>query len=256
MNPEIRKLGIIAFAAALPLTALAQSSSQPSSSTSSTPSSSSSLDRSSSSTGSTSSNAASRPGNTSGGGSSSSLTSSTPAVSGSSVGNIQRLNDQSLDRQFTAKDLIGKEVYDSGNKRVGEIKDVVLDSTQFQQLANAIRSRESQTSAYGSAALNAGSDTAASSPGVSSSDRNSGHVSSTSSSAVGNTSTGTDYAMSSEPAAIVSSGGLLGVGNNLLRVPLSQLKFDPNSRHLMINVSEQQLSSLQSPSETARSATE
>lgn len=193
------------------------------------------------------------------------MTPSTPSVSGSSVGSIQRVNDQTIDRQFTAKDLIGKEVYDNRDKRIGEIKDIVLDSSQFQQLASSIGSRESQSSTFGSSAVNGGADTNSSSAVVSSSDRNSGRASSSSSSDVANTSagaatslhTGSDYAsVSSEPAAIISHGGLLGVGNNLLRVPLSQLNFDQNSRHLTVNVSEQQLSSLPSTSDMSRSATE
>jgi hypothetical protein len=199
-------------------------------------------------------------GNTSGSGSSSAVTSSTPSVSGSSVGSIQRVNDQTLDRQFTAKDLIGKEVYDNRDKRIGEIKDVVLDSTQFSQLASAIGSRVAQTGTYGG-----GSDSTASN-GTSSSDRNSSRLSSDSPKSVANTGAsadatsvrqGSDFAsMSSEPAAIISHGGLLGVGNDLLSVPLSQLNFDQNKHHLTLNVSEQQLSSLQSPSDRARSATE
>lgn len=176
------------------------------------------------------------------------------------------MSDQTIDRQFTAKDLIGKEVYDNRDKRIGEIKDIVLDSSQFQQLASSVGSRESQTGTYGSSTVNGGSDTRSSSPGMNSSDRDSSRVSSSSSGGVGNTSagagatsmhTGSDYAsMSSEPAAIISHGGLLGVGNNLIRVPLSQLNFDQNSRHLTVNVSEQQLSSLQSTSDTSRSAAE
>lgn len=194
------------------------------------------------------------------------MTSSTPSVSGGSIGSIQRVSDQTIDRQFTAKDLIGKEVYDNRDKRIGEIKDVVLDSSQFQQLASSIGSRESQTGSSGSSTVNSGSATNSSSTGMNSSDHNSSRVSTSTSSGAANTSSGagatgmhmgSDYAsMSSEPAAIISHGGLLGVGNNLLRVPLSQLNFDQNSRHLTVNVSEQQLSSLQSTNDTSRSATE
>jgi hypothetical protein len=161
--------------------------------------------------------------------------------------------------------LIGKEVYDNRDKRIGEIKDVVLDSTRFSQLASAIGSRVAQTGTYGSSSVNGGSDSTASN-GTSSSDRNSSRLSSDSPKSVANTGAsadatsvrqGSDFAsMSSEPAAIISHGGLLGVGNDLLSVPLSQLNFDQNKHHLTLNVSEQQLSSLQSPSDRARSATE
>jgi hypothetical protein len=193
------------------------------------------------------------------------MISSTPSVSGSSIGSIQRVNDQTLDRKFTAKDLIGKEVYDNRDKRIGEIKDVVLDSTQFSQLASAIGTREMQTGSYGSSTVNAGSDSTASND-LSSSDRHGSRVNSDSSKGIANPSagaaatsarSGSDFAStSSEPAAIISHGGLLGVGNDLLSVPLSQLMFDQNKHHLTLNVSEQQLSSLQSPGDAARSATE
>jgi hypothetical protein len=193
------------------------------------------------------------------------MTSSTPSVSGSSIGSIQRVSDQTLDRQFTAKDLIGKEVYDNRDQRIGEIKDVVLDSTQFSQLASAIGSREMRSGTYGSSAVNGGSDSTAST-GMSNTNRTGSRVNSDSPKSLANPSAGagvtsvrpgSDFAsMSSEPAAIISHGGLLGVGNDLLRVPLSQLNFDQNKHHLTLNVSEQQLSSLENPGDRARSATE
>jgi hypothetical protein len=62
--------------------------------------------------------------------------------------------------------------------------------------------------------------------------------------------------VSSENAVIVSYGGFLGAGNSMLRVPLSQLNYDAASRHITVNVTETELSSLPISTETTRSAAE
>jgi len=48
---------------------------------------------------------------------------------------MRRLDENSLARQFTAKALIGKDVYDNGGKKIGQVRDVVLDVAANSQLA-------------------------------------------------------------------------------------------------------------------------
>ena len=46
---------------------------------------------------------------------------------------------------------------------------------------------------------------------------------------------------------MVARGGVLGIGEkDLLRVPLSQLSYDPNNQHLQLNVSDTDLTRVSS----------
>lgn len=57
-----------------------------------------------------------------------------PQSSQSGAANMRRINQEKLDQQFTAKDLIGATVYDSAGERIGSIADFSSDSlsTRFQ----------------------------------------------------------------------------------------------------------------------------
>jgi hypothetical protein len=44
----------------------------------------------------------------------------------SSSGQLQQVSKDSLDSQVTAKNLLGKEVYDQSGKKIGSIEDVML----------------------------------------------------------------------------------------------------------------------------------
>lgn len=155
------------------------------------------------------------------------------------AGNIRRLSDDAADRQFTAKDLIGKELYDSRGKRIGEVKDVVIASSTNPQLAGGLRTKE---------ASRAAATTATSSSSMADTTRSAtGQVSRETQSMIG---------AASENAVIVSYGGFLGAGNSMLRIPLSQLNYDAANRHITVNVTETELSSLPVSNETSRSAAE
>ncbi len=184
--------------------------------------------------------------------------------SGSSgITNIQRISQDSLDRQFTAKDLIGKDVYDNRDKKVGEVRDVVLDSAGAQQLASALSMKAGHSGAVGSssgarASGSVGGGTASGSVGMGdtsvsgSVNTRAGDRSSMGSTAHELASMGS---MMSEPAAVISFGGFMGVGDNLIRVPISQLRYDSSKDHLTLNVAETELSSLKT-SDMSRGAAE
>lgn len=306
MNSQIRKLAIIAFAAALPLGLAAQSGStgsSPSGSSNSTSGSSRSTSssdtlRSGSSTGSSmtgsSRDQSSSTRGTSGSGMSSPST-STGSVSGSSgadyssssgsssssaLHGISRVDQNSIKQQFTATDLIGQEVYDNSGKKVGEVKDLVLGSAAASHLAMAfanrggaddatsssssLRSGRSTSGATGgsaggtygstSGAGSTGSATGASGTGSTSRIAGTDRASSTrdATGSAGSSTLGSEMSsafnsmsgMASEPAAIVSLGGFMGMGDSLVRVPLSQLNYDSSNERLTIAVSESELSSL------------
>lgn len=182
--------------------------------------------------------------------------------SGSSagIGSIQRISQNSLDRQFTAKDLIGKDVYDNRDKKVGEVKDVVLDASRAPELASALATKSGHSGSVGSSSgVNAsgsvGSGTASGSVGIGSASvngsLNTGSRSGMSSSSQDMSSLGS----TSEPSAVVSFGGFMGMGDNLIRVPLSQLRYNSGNQHITLNVSDTELTSLKN-TDTSRGAAE
>ncbi len=269
MNSRLRILALVATVGALPLALQAQSGNAGTSSPRTSPSSGSSDN--SASTSSTRSgdmpSSSSTPSSTySGAGSTSG--SSLSSANSTGITNIHRISSAALDRQFTAKDLIGKDVYDNQNKKVGEVKDVVLDSSQSRQLASALSMKAGRHSGRvgnsdASASGSMGNGTASGSVGV-------GNASVSGSVNTGMADNDTDAGRSSdrsrmdgdhprwghsEPSAIISYGGFLGMGDNLLRVPISQLNYDSAQDRLTLNVTETELSSLKT-SDTSRSAAE
>ncbi len=282
MKTPIRNLVIMGLAAALPLAVSAQSSTG------------------SSSTGSQSSDTTSSTRPNSSGSSTYDSTSTGSHTAG--MGGLQRVTKDSLDSQLTAKDLIGKDVYDNAGKKVGSIDDVVLSSAASSHLATAFSSkdRDQSDSSYQTASGNTGAASGSannsgntygstsgsnantsstgsdgiatrSSSGNYAASNATGSTDSTSTSGSMNSSTrGTQSALgsvgsaidstmsslTSEPAAIVSVGGFMGMGRNMVRVPVSQLSFDASNERLTINVSESELAALTENSDTGRSAAE
>jgi len=249
MNSSLRNILMVSVAAALPLTLAAETAA----SSSTKPMPSETRDTSSSS----------------------SLTTPSVTPGSTSAGSIQRLNDRALENQFTAKDLIGKELYDRQGKRIGEVKDIVLASSSNPQLASNLSTKSGIHSSYttDSTATSAGTKrTASGSVGgasatgsVTTSDNGvavSGSTSRKGSADVSGTardlSRRADALMGSatEDAVVVSFGGFLGAGNSLLRVPLSQLSYDASNKHITISMAESELSSLPEEKEMSRSAAE
>lgn len=259
MNSSLRSLLLAAMAAALPLSLAAQASS------SSTSTSSSSTKPTA-----TSPSTAKPAGSTSSSPTYGATTASTAGSKGS-ASNISRLSDDVLERQFTAKNLMGKEVYDSRGKRIGEVKDVVLASNANPQLASGMKSMKkgdtaaststtrTDTGATRTASGSVGGvgatgsvDTTGSGLAVS------GSVGSTGTTGAGSMAQHAQSMMGamSDTAVVVSYGGFLGAGNDLLRIPISQLTYDQTNHRITVNVGEAELSSLPEWSETSRSAAE
>lgn len=254
MNSRIRNLLVVAMAAALPLSLSAQ-----------TPTASGST--SSGATG-TTRPSATTPSSQSSQTRDATLSSSTTSGAGS-VGSIRRLNEDAVERQFTAKDLIGKEVYDRSGKRVGEVKDIVLASSTNPQLASGLSKHGNVVSTDASATRSTTGTTRTTSGsvagvGASGSVKTGGETGASASGTLGRTSSAgaaASHAQSmmgamSENAVVISSGGFLGAGNSMLRVPLSQLNYDTAEERITINVAESELSSLPEATETSRSAAE
>lgn len=252
MNQKIRSLLALTVAAGFPFVVAAQSSTSGSSATSGSTSGQSSTSR-----------GTSLPGSQHNSGSMSST--------GSSHGDIRRVTQDSLDRQLTAKGLIGKDVYDSQGEKIGEVEDVVLDTSRAPQLATAFSSRQADGSSLSSGASASGSTagvTGSSVPGSTyagtTSDRpatstNGSPSSDSLRSATSELASAADRlgsAMQSSmegAAAIISSGGLFS-RNELVRVPLSQLNYDARNDRITLAVSRSEFSSLSEPSEVGNAA--
>lgn len=209
----------------------------------------------------------------------------------SGLGSISRVDQNSLEQQFTATDLIGKEVYDNAGKKVGDVKDIVLGSAAGSHLAMAFASGQGSRSTStgttsGSTTGTAGTSSTGSSYGATGSTGTTGSTAGTStgstsgsrtagtSGSTGTSSTdrssgigaaasgmmsqahGAMSSLTSEPAAIVSVGGFMGMGDNLLRVPLSQLNYDSSNERLTLSISETEISSLTGDRDESRNAAE
>ncbi|HET7534992.1 MAG TPA: PRC-barrel domain-containing protein [Candidatus Didemnitutus sp.] len=192
---------------------------------------------------------------------------------------VQRADKESLKNELTAKNLIGKDVYDNAGKKIGEVKDIVLEG-QAPNLASAFAegglndsptnsrntsagSNNDNSDSSGSATPNTGRSGSAThattgtgvttaesgsmgrtgasaSNGDSRGNLSSGSTSSASSRRMGGSSSSVVGSGSEEPAVIVGSGGFaaLSGGGNMLRVPISQIRYDSNQKHLTVPISE------------------
>ena len=156
------------------------------------------------------------------------------------LSSIRRVTQESLSQQFTAKALIGKDVYDSNGKKVGDVRDVVLDPSSNSMLATGLTQANSAPKSSGPSTSVPMSAVGASST-TSGSDVNS----------ASNTSR-----TPSGPAAIVAIGSTLGMGGNLLQIPLSQLGYDSTHQHIRLNVAQSDLATLLIDPVPARNAAE
>jgi hypothetical protein len=174
---------------------------------------------------------------------------------------ISRVDKNSIDQQFTATDLIGKDVYDNGGQKVGQVKDIVLGSAAGSHLAMALATGSSDADSSGSSDYATSNTTGTSTGGASAATTTRGStatdsgssMASTGNAGAGSSDTGRNWAseaqgalsgLTSEPAAIVSVGGFMGMGDNMVRVPLSQLNYDQSNQHLTVAISQSELASL------------
>lgn len=188
---------------------------------------------------------------------------------------ISRVDKNSIDQQFTATDLIGKDVYDNGGQKIGQVKDIVLGSAAGSHLAMALATGSTDTGSSGSSEYGTsgtagssstrGSTTGTATRGTTGTDSGSSMAStgstgsgsasrsgsSTGTGAVGGADSswasqaqGALSGVTSEPAAIVSVGGFMGMGDNMVRVPLSQLNYDQSNQQLTVAISQSELASL------------
>jgi len=188
---------------------------------------------------------------------------------------LARVSKESVDSALTAKDLMNQDVYDRDQKKIGRVVDVVLNTqasavgASFQKndsspdnsttrsnlgettdnAETAGRSSSRTNPHYMNMASAGGSGTspdAGSHNQTGSGTGNSEH-SGTASTGAGHENSNTPLTASGEPQVVISHGGVLGLGaKDLVSTPLSQLRYDPNSQHLQLNVSATELTRVSS----------
>jgi len=206
---------------------------------------------------------------------------SSASSTSSGMGAVTRVTKDSLRDQLTAKNLLGKDVYDNRGKKIGSVHDVVL-ADQHSSLGTAMSGSSSDMdgsgsstgtsgSAYNSGTSGSGNTTAGSYGTTSAGNSSSGNTTAsggtgmygnsgsgnytsgnTGTSSTGNrTSSGRNYdsgsltssGMMTESALIISTGHF-GMGGAMLRVPISQVNYDSSQRRLTLNLSEDDLDRL------------
>lgn len=144
---------------------------------------------------------------------------------------VHRVSTDAVETRLTAKDLIGKDIHDSRGKKIGAVNDIVLTSDQSHELAMALSDRDRRDRT-----TTTSTDRTAST----STDR-------TASSSMARAADQARSALTgrlSEPGVIISFGSVMGMGGDLLHVPLSQLTYDSAEKRLVLNATEQELAAL------------
>jgi hypothetical protein len=135
-------------------------------------------------------------------------TTNTPAnATKEAVGTVTRVTKDSVKQRFTAKDLIGAAVYDTAGEKIGDISDIDLQGTVPGTLASAYNMDQMADRA----------------------DRNAQSTTpSTATDAASRLADRVDSALK-HATVFLSIGGMLGIGDDLVSVPVSQLNYNSAS---------------------------
>ncbi|HWL14597.1 MAG TPA: PRC-barrel domain-containing protein [Opitutus sp.] len=131
------------------------------------------------------------------------------------VASIQRVKQDDLENRLTAESVIGKDVVDRDGNKIGTIKDIGLASV----LPSSLQDATNRTAMSGSSTAPRTSGTSA--------------------------STGSSMASQGEAKVYISVGGFLGMGDDLVAVPASQLRRDSTDRdNFRLDVTQDQIKSI------------
>jgi osmotically-inducible protein OsmY len=142
---------------------------------------------------------------------------SSSAMPAASTTGISRVAKEEVKSRFTAKDLIGAAVYDTAGDRIGEIADIDLKGALPATLASSFAAGHAADDASRRNTMSgAKSDDAASRPARSTNPA----------AGAGEMSPSTIY---------VSVGGLLGIGDDFVSVPASQLSYNATEKRFELS---------------------
>lgn len=163
---------------------------------------------------------------------------------------MQRITNDQLDNHMTAKTLIGTDVHGSDGNKVGSVVDVILGPSHSMRGSDHRMGSGSTgyTGATGTTgAAMSGSRSATAQGSTSSRTDSRADVAGNRQSGIGATDDRSSMGASAmgamnnmQPAVIVSTGGLMGIGNDLIRVPMSKISYDADKKEIRLNVTEEE----------------
>lgn len=173
----------------------------------------------------------------------------------------RRVTRDILDSKVTAKNLIGMDVHDASGRKIGAVADIVIPSGMGLSGAFGDKEKRYGTSTSGSADTytpgTTGTTTAARSTGTTASDSTSANTSGTTGANRNVPGTGGSYDKANDKMAgmgrvyaVISAGGFLGMGNDLIQVDLRQLAYDSAKDKITLNISESELTRIKSSTTT------
>lgn len=196
-----------------------------------------------------------------------------PSLTGS--GAMARVSKDNVDQRFTAKDLLGAAVYDTAGERIGDIADIDLQGTVPSSLSMSFTQNDSGGVSMGSSSMspgtnyaNTGTGATSGNAGVSGSTGVAGQTGSAGNYAQSGTSSSTSQSSidrahsaasdvladssraissisgSSQATVFLSVGGLWGIGDDLVRVPISQLSYNTGEDRFELAASKAQVVAL------------
>lgn len=128
-----------------------------------------------------------------------------------SSGNIQRINKDSLQRQVTANDIIGASVVDEQGEKIGDITDISIRGLVSESTAAGIKQSEVDSDEP----INQDEESA--------------------SSRMGDMMSRMTGGSGSQATAFISVGGLFGVGDDIVGVPLEDLRYDQQQDNFVLS---------------------
>lgn len=146
----------------------------------------------------------------------------------SATAGMQHISQDQLEDNLTAKILIGTDVHGIDDKKIGSVVDVVLAPAPGLSAHGESRQPVAVSPLYPEVVV-PGGVTGPETP------RANDEVASR-----------TQYTVErTEPAVIVSTGGVLGIGSDLVRVPLTRIAYDADKKQVRLNITESEWKTLQ-----------
>lgn len=145
--------------------------------------------------------------------------------SGGLTGQLRRVSGDSVEREFTASDLIGKGVYDLQGEKIGSISDISVQQSLAQKFSQAAKGKSSRD--------------------LASSDTSKKEKKSASHSMMGDASAKMQSKLGGDETTVfISVGGLLGFGSDIVSAPASSLSFDQVEDRFTMNYSKEDVVAL------------
>lgn len=144
------------------------------------------------------------------------------------LGQLQRVTEESVDRQFTASDFIGKAVYDQQGEKIGNIDDISLQQSVAKRFKEAAPGAESGSTYSAEVRIDEDEkEMELDTDKRRSQQQRQGRMSS-----------------GGETTVFISVGGLFGIGDDIVAAPASSLSYDQENDRFTMSQSKDQVVAL------------